>query len=314
MKKIYLLISLSFIVTNFLSQTYYQFPTDSAQWNVKLTCQVSMCPPNALVCPYQTLQKGDTTINGKIYHKLYDLLSSNSLHSFYRESNKIIYSKYPLGGVFGNDTAEFVLYNFNLNIGDSLSVKIPSSWINTSGPITKQPKIYLTSTGTISVNSSNHKTYSFSSNNFGGCSGGVNPIWIEGVGSTSGLFYNLNYNPWAICMSYPAPYNVFLTCFTRNYYLYPYMASGCVTGLSDNETDQTNFKLFPNPNNGKFKIQISNETPNLQTIFIKNALGQIISSFENPSNELHIDDITKGIYFISFIYSDKTITKKLIVE
>ena len=207
-----------------------------------------------------------------------------------------------------------MMYDFNLAIGDSFVVKIPSNWICGGCAINYQPKIYLNSTGTITVNSNIHKTYSFSSNNFGMCKNGVIPRWIEGVGSNSGFFYNLNYQPWSICISYPAPYNIFLTCFMRNYYLYPYTASGCVTSIQENHSTETKFKVFPNPNGGNFKIEISNKNSLPKGVFIKNILGQTILSFDNPLSELTIDKIDKGIYFINIIYSDKTATQKLIVE
>jgi len=194
MKKLYFLIILSFVATKFHSQaTYYPFPTDSAEWHVKLTCQQPFCTAQ-LYSPYQTHQKSDTTINGKVYHKMYDIPTSN-LYCFYREASKKIYVKYPLGGVFGNDTAEFVLYNFNINIGDTFAVKVPSSWIG--GPMPTQPKIVLTSTNTASAypwlnlpNPTTRKVYFFNSNII--CTS-ANLIWVEGMGNYSGFFYNMHF-------------------------------------------------------------------------------------------------------------------------
>ncbi len=139
--------------------------------------------------------------------------------------------------------------------------------------------------------------------------------WIEGVGSTSGLLYNLNARPWSVCISYPAPYNIFLTCFSRNYYTYPYAGNGCVTGIRSNEqTPNSDIKVFPNPTIGSFTIQIYNFNEPIKNIFLSNTLGQNVLSLENPSNEISISSIGTGVYFITIIGANSTIIKKLIVE
>jgi len=84
---------------------------------------------------YQQFITGDTVINGLIYHKLeengifeweaYPIpISSGSylyFHQYagcFREDNKVIYYISPTG------TAENYLYNFNLNVGDTLPSNI----------------------------------------------------------------------------------------------------------------------------------------------------------------------------------------------
>jgi hypothetical protein len=292
------------------SQTYYPFPNDSAFWEVKLSCQVTYCPPNAMEAPYQTIQKGDTVLNGLIYHKLYDKLNSNALHSFYRESNKKIYSKYPLGGKFGNDTAEFVLYDFNLQLGDSFIVKVPSSWI---GPfLTKQPVIYLNSTGTISINSSIHKTYSFSSNNCTPCISSINIQWIEGVGDVSGFFYNLNYKPWAICLSYPAPYNITLLCFGRNYYLFPYSSSGCILGIDQLKTSAASYQISPNPFLNTLNISGFESKPSIELVSILGEKQSIEISESGTGMILNTEHIRQGIYILLISSNGQTYSRKVI--
>ncbi len=295
---------------NLISQIYYSFPSDSAYWNVGLSCQVPFCPPNAMVQPYQTSQNADTILNGIVYHKLYDKTSGNTLHSFYREANKRIYSKYPLGTIFGNDTSEFILYDFNMVIGDSFVVKVPSSWIG-SGPLSKQPVIYLTSTGTISVNSIAHKTYYFSYNNCTPCP--INIQWIEGVGSSSGLFYNLNYKPWGSCLSYPAPYNIYLLCFGRNYYTYPYTSGGCVLSINENGILQES-KIYPNPFTDF--ITIGNLTEkNDMTVEIISLIGQkqnFIMEKQKSSIIVYTKEIPFGVYFLQIRSKEGFYSEKLL--
>lgn len=309
MTRLYVIYFLAFVSATFRAQTYFPFPADSAEWDINFTCQVPFCPPNTLKCPSQTIQKGDTIINSLLYHKLYEK-GSSTLHSFYREAGKKIFSKYPTGGIFGNDTAEFVLYDFNLNVGDSLQVKVPSSWMG-SGPLVKQPVIYLNSTGTITVNFLTHKTYSFTSNNCSPCPGIALQGWIEGVGSNSGFFYNLNYYPWGACMSNPAPYYIFLTCFSRNNYLYPYTSGGCATFIPENNYPLTSFLVIPNPSTGNFKIK---STTQPIYIYVTNLLGQKILDIENPLQEVNFEAPTKGMYFIFLNFGHKTEMQKIIIN
>ena len=285
-----------------VGQAYVLFPTDSAVWIRKKTSQISSCCANLDI-----LQLGDTTINNKIYHKIY-YFTTNYLNSFYRESNKKIYSKYPLGGVFGNDTTEFVLYDFNMQIGDSMNVKIPSNWITSGGPINKQPKIYLDSVGTVTLNSVVHKTYSFT-NNFTGSCLAPKIKWIEGIGSDAGLFYNLNYNDWAICISYPAPYSFILTCFSKNNVLI--YNNNCTITSIPNLTDKFNLSVFPNPANALLTFQTDEE---ITSITIYNIIGKTCSYKPLDAKIIDISGLSSGVYYLEVKTAKGLAHKKFVKE
>lgn len=298
MNKVLCFVLVLFVLKN-NAQVYIPFPTDSAIWLTKRTCQVAVCPITTQSFN-SVLQLRDTTINGLVYNKIYNY-NNNQLNSFYRESNKKIYSKYPLGGVFGNDTSEFVLYDFNMQIGDSLNVKIPSNWISVGGPISTQPKIYLSATSTISVNSVIHKTFSFTSNNFGGCFGMFN--WIEGIGSDAGIFYNLNYYDWASCISYPAPYNFSLSCYFKNSVLI-YNNNCTITSLPVSIlSNKLTLSISPNPTNGI--LNITDEENKLQnaTMQISNYIGQVVYT-NSFANQIDMSHLSSGMYFVTI--QDKT--------
>jgi hypothetical protein len=106
------------------AQQYIPFPTDSAQWSVR------NCFYSSQACAsFQHKMKGDTLLNGKTYSKIYysdDLTygsQNQTLHCFVREDTaKKVFIKYPTGT--GIDTAEFLLYDFNVEVGDTVTIKL----------------------------------------------------------------------------------------------------------------------------------------------------------------------------------------------
>lgn len=66
MKKSPFILVLILLFTTLHSQNYFPFPTDSAEWGIDFTCQVSFCPSSNLVSPFKIIQKGDTTMNGNL--------------------------------------------------------------------------------------------------------------------------------------------------------------------------------------------------------------------------------------------------------
>ena len=311
MRKIYLIVILS-LSKLFVAQTYIPFPNDSAEWYNTTTCQVQYCNDGVTPqAPDHITQRGDTIINLKNYHKLYKA-SNNTLHSFYREASKRIYSKYPLGGKFGNDTAEFVLYDFNLNVGDTVYIKVPASWMVYVCPATLK-RVIATISSTV-LPSGNHKTFNFPFIAVPCC-----PMpafkWIEGVGSNSGLLYNLNYFLWSICISYPAPYNITLTCNFRNGGLY-YANSCAVTKINNSTIKNTDILIFPNPTNGNFIIKLNNEDENKRQIELTNLLGEILFRKEitNSETQININNFPTGLYFLKLINGKNTSIQKLIKD
>ena len=309
MKKLYFLIILSFVAAKFRSQTYFPFPTDSADWYNSLTCQLASCPSTSPKAPDELMQFGDTVINTKTYRKLYNKQSS-SLHSFYREFNKRIYSKYPLGGTFGNDTAEFVLYDFNLNVGDTVYIKVPTSW-SVVCPATLK-RVIATISSTV-LPSGTHKTFDFQT-----ISGTCCPMppfkWIEGVGSDVGLLYNLNYYYWSICLSNPGPYQINLVCNFRNGV--SYYSNGCtITGLNTlTNIASENVNVFPNPNSGQQNVNVI-ATENIKSLSIKDVLGKevkFISNINSKEYNADLNSLSNGVYLITIRLDNKTVSRRLI--
>ncbi len=93
-----------------------------------------------------------------------------------------------------------------------------------------------------------------------------------------------------------------------------------LTGIDEaSMQDEEQFTFFPNPNAGKFKIKIkSSQLENYQLI-IRNTLGQIVyrnnvAIYGQNFHAIDLSEKEKGIYLISVIRGNGSITKKLIIK
>lgn len=79
------------------------------------------------------------------------------------------------------------------------------------------------------------------------------------------------------------------------------------TSLSNSVS--SDFSIYPNPANDFITINGLNKIENVQIIDLN---GQIRNSIDNPSSEISISDLDKGIYLLRVTTGDQMITKKLI--
>ncbi|AUC81935.1 PQQ-dependent sugar dehydrogenase [Lacinutrix sp. Bg11-31] len=95
-----------------------------------------------------------------------------------------------------------------------------------------------------------------------------------------------------------------------------YKISDSTLSVSDEEL-AAQFKIFPNPSNGEVTVNFGATFSNIETLSIKNSLGQQIKTFNNLASEsfsFSTKDYSKGLYFIETldINGSKTIKKLLI--
>ena len=87
------------------------------------------------------------------------------------------------------------------------------------------------------------------------------------------------------------------------------------TSIDDNSYSA--FNVYPNPNNGILNISLTNKSDK-QTIEIKNIIGQTVYSQiagNSSTATINLSDINKGIYTVSLINENGTIsTKKIIIQ
>ena len=62
---------------------------------------------------------------------------------------------------------------------------------------------------------------------------------------------------------------------------------------------ENEIKVFPNPNNGRFKIEFKDYTAHRQGFYIYNQLGKIIKSFKHiEGNSFYFENFNPGIYYV----------------
>ena len=91
------------------------------------------------------------------------------------------------------------------------------------------------------------------------------------------------------------------------------------TGIRINKTD-LQFAILPNPNNGQFEIRVTSTKNESYEIEMYNVTGQEIRKEEMNLQkglnvkQFNLDNIEKGMYFISFIGKDGVVTQNIIVQ
>jgi Secretion system C-terminal sorting domain len=188
-----------------------------------------------------------------------------------------------------NDT---ILYDFNLNIGDTIKTYV-GSWGN--------PPTYVTSIDSILVGTHYNKRF-----NLQGVGANGDTSLIEGIGSTNGLLESLN--------EFEA--NATLLCFSRDAQTYfPSYSTGYCAPLSITENTTNNeITISPNPTTSQTIITFSSEQKNTK-LKVLNVLGETIQQLTTNNQQLILDmsGFAKGIYFVRIEDEKKNVVNRKIV-
>ncbi len=306
MKKLILIL---FVLTTLAlkSQSYIPLPNDTATWGIKQT-NISMS--STTTSYFTEIQKGDSLINGIKFHKIYkNTVSNSSLIGLFREVGKKAYCKiipYP-------DTNQVLLYDFNLNIGDTFYDK----YKYLGNDITWKYKVQNISTTTLTTNT--RKQYDLSL--VGGpsfpspCS---NQTWIEGIGSTT-TFFNTREGIGGPCYTQSLGNFVSyqLSCFEHHFI--QYMANSCITlDLNNHSLIKESVSVLPNPNNGFFKIILPSSNIRIKYIIVSDILGNEVfrqQGFPIDQLEIKIYPVREGLYFLTLVADNgKTTSQKIIIN
>lgn len=303
MKKIFFIV-LVLLVNKTQAQTsvYNIIPTSNTIWRENFAAyECSNCCTD-----YQYFITGDTLVNNLTYHKIkisgvnyYTNMQgfcTNIITSYYNEYTGAFRNDSINKKVFflpANSTTDTLLYDFDLNLGDTL----PPSLINC--PYNATPyssNHYVTNIDSFIVGNSYHKRFSISSNEI------LDYVYlIEGIGSTMGFL-----GP--ICIPFEQERQ--LLCFTHNgQTIYPDTIYQCDLISKDAKIpfDNNIIILSPNPFSSYTIIDSKINFYNAD-ILVYNIFGKVVKQEKNINNgnRIYRENLSSGMYFFKLIENNIT--------
>ena len=95
----------------------------------------------------------------------------------------------------------------------------------------------------------------------------------------------------------------------------PSLSNFQIDAKISNSQKTYDFSVFPNPNNGSFKLIINNDSELPKSVIIRDSQGREIKSIQNPTQHeynFNLNELNNGLYIINCFYNDKAISKKFI--
>lgn len=253
---------------------------DDAVWS---TVEIHCLPQGTSYSSFFLKFEGDTVVGGIQYDKIH--ISTDESQAYWelfglaREDNDHrVYFK-PL------DYYEGMVYDFDCTVGET--IETVNYFLNSdsmSYTVTVIDSVYLDDNIarkriTLVENSTQNEE-----------------VWIEGLGSYSGILYSGNNASGGACGSFSA------LCLTENALMvyqnpvYPACFLSGIVGVE--EPDENIFSIYPDPagNNLNFTTGI----PDRYTVDILNSLGSIVlqTSFEGTNEKVNCSFLPRGIYLV----------------
>ena len=241
--------------------------------------------------------QGDSLVDSLSYSKIwvsFDSLATFTFKGLLREESNVVYYIPP-------DLSEGILYDFNLEIGDTTSV-INIFCGNEVIPIT------VTNIDTVEYFGVSRKRWQLDSY------GGSEEYWVEGIGSLNGPLYT-KYWYCIVCPVWE------LLCFHNNdtlRYIMPY-ETNCyqnTVGVNENN-DKHDFSIKPNPvKKGNYIYIETNSIPN--SISIYNSSGLLIKRVNKIRDKIvriETNDLKSGMYLLTIrLNEDRIKTQKIMIK
>jgi hypothetical protein len=270
------------------TSVYHPFPDSGAVWAVNVICYNASCGEWS----NHRYEYGQDTVVGLYFYKRVTLNMIN--HSatacscptgpegggYLRQDTSARKVFWVQQSYFAN---EFLLYDFNLNIGDTMTGILGGC------------NLIVNSIDSILIGSSYRKKINFNNDPCNRYS------IIEGIGGTHGLVNNF-----CFAMGYEAVLNCFsengITVYSTSITCTPYHAIACDSILSSNNllSIVDHFTLFPNPATNEIRIESSKFK--VQSVEVYDVMGRLTL---NPSPkgeglrvEVDVSKLSPGIYFV----------------
>lgn len=279
-----------------VAQQYHPMPTENVVWR-EYTREI-LGSSHSISRDFQYYMSGDTLISGKIYHKLYK--SGRNYSYYWGGKDSTDYADLYVGAiredsvkrVYLFDTSEVLLYDFNLDIGDTITAMY--------GAVGNYTYI-VDEIDSVSVTGVFHKRFKI-------VYGDPQAVLylIEGVGASTGLlsqFYG----------SYSWAYISELICFKENNLdSYP---DGVSCSLVDVIIPVQKIQIYPNPSKGL--IYFRGPSMDSISLSIYNLVGEIVYEKQNLDFYEAIDlrFLSKGVFYLKIQSENKLMTvEKIILE
>lgn len=272
------------IIADAQTSVYHEFPDSNATWNVFWSSWGYGLQTGNYVYTFSN----DTIINGLTYHKI------NGYAAAIRED--LIQKKVYVIPLF--DSVPQLLYDFNLNVGDTLKGYLGISSTSYGDTVTTIDSIL--------INSNYRKRWTIHAD--ARITFGNKYYIIEGIGSSKGLLQQYQ--------DFESDSN--LECFSQNNQtIYPsadsIMNCASLTSISDKRGIEKLY-IFPNPTNGKFQVKLLGIIGNI--LEITDVLGNVIMKLGIKNDTIEIDLLSQpeGVYFVRVSNSSGNFAMKKIVK
>lgn len=106
-----------------------------------------------------------------------------------------------------------------------------------------------------------------------------------------------------------------LFAFGENGVIYKSVNAGGLLSTKEIVSKENYITVFPNPTSqGKINIGYDKNTIKISSIALLNVLGQTIRKYNIDFEQLDLDTLSEGIYYLVFETANETLTKKIIIK
>ena len=320
MKKHYafILFAIVFFSADAQTNVYHPFPDTNAIWAFRGWNIYNLPGHNG---EWRYAMRGDTSINGKSYKKIYSIIDTtimdlpyeqSTYYAAIREQNKRVY-------IIIHTSQEQLLYDFNLSIGDTITYYHSLMGTEPYQITTDTFSRVVTAIDSILLLDGKYRKR-WALQNGKNCS---HPdVVVEGIGSIN--WYGL-FNPLVPAIITNGDQFEF-TCFKNNdttLFIGNTLCHKCfcylLTGIDNVEDKQIQIKISPNPTSGQFQIQAnSHQLLANSQIEIYNVMGEkVYSKTQLPQSTqltINLSAQAAGIYFLQLKTEQGVATKKLVIN
>ncbi len=295
MKKIMTILIITCITSNLFSQDYFKFPTSNALWNYIIV--------ESMTYPYEwtgidSLGQ-EITIENHQYIEIYSVGLGNPYVVGAIREDTILKKIY-----FHNFINEIVLYDFDVNIGDTVFYGEPYNYYKTVEDIYS-----------VNVNGQQRKMIYLINSLYS-----LVDYWIEGIGSVYryGLFYPIMPD---IVLDGSTPY---FGCFTHDSISYindstcygTCPCTGWLVSINEVEGKDSRIKIYPNPTKNNITLDLTRRKSDYNLLEIYSCTGKLLLTKNIKLKEiinLNVSSFFKGIYLLK-LTGENTVTMKKFVK